>query len=103
MRLNLCPYIIYTWGTKTAYRKVEGTMAMKIVGIILILVGCYSLYEAQQAVNQGRISPFEGETADPVIKRGDPDFNKQVATRRVGGGTLIVLGIGCLFIKRKDG
>lgn len=76
-------------------------MMLKIVGIILILVGCYSFYEAQQAVNLGRISPFESEGNNPVIKRGDPDFDKQVATRRIGGGTLIGLGIGCLFIKRK--
>lgn len=75
-------------------------MALKIVGIILILVGCFSFYEAAQAVNQGHISPFES-ASDNLIKRGDPDFDKEVAMRRVGGGTLIGIGICCLFIKGK--
>lgn len=73
---------------------------MKIVGIILILAGCFSLYEAARAVNQGRITSFESENDSP-IKRGEPDFDKQVKIRRVGGITLIGLGIGCLFIKQK--
>jgi len=76
-------------------------MVLKIVGIILILIGCYDFYEAHQAVNQGRISAVESASNDSIIKPDDPDFDKQVATRRIGGSTLIAIGIGCLFIKRK--
>jgi len=75
-------------------------MALKIVGMILIFAGCFSLYEAARAVNQGSITPHERE-GDYQIKRGDPDFDREVATRRIGGVTLIGIGIGCLFIKRK--
>ena len=72
-------------------------MALRIVGITLILFGCFSFYEAAHAVNQGRITPFE-EGADVEIKRGEPDFNRQVTIRLVGGITLI--GIGILVARR---
>ena len=75
-------------------------MALKIVGIILILVGCFGLYEAAHAVTQGQITPFES-ASDYLIKRGDPDFDKEVSIRRVGGFTLIGIGVACLFIKKK--
>jgi hypothetical protein len=73
---------------------------LKIVGIILILFGGFSIYEAAHAVNQGRISPLES-AGDYQLKRGDPDFDREVMTRRIGGFTLIAIGIGCLLIKRK--
>jgi hypothetical protein len=75
---------------------------MKIVGVVLILFGCFGLYEAAQAVKQGEITPFES-ASNYLIKRGDPDFDKEISIRRVGGFTLIGLGIGCLFIKGKGG
>jgi hypothetical protein len=75
-------------------------MALRIVGIILILVGCFGLYEAAHAVTQGQITPFES-ASDYLIKRGDPDFDKEVSIRRVGGFTLIGIGVACLFIKKK--
>ena len=75
-------------------------MKLKILGIVLILIGCFGFYEAAQAVNQGSISPFES-ASDYLIKRGDPDFDKEVSIRRVGGGTLIGIGVACLFIKRR--
>ena len=74
-------------------------MGLKIVGIILILFGCYGLYEAAQAVKQGEITPFES-ASNYVIKRGDPDFDKEVSVRRVGGFTLIGIGVACLVIKK---
>lgn len=77
-------------------------MAIKIFGIILILFGCYGLYEASQAVKQGQITPFES-ASNYLIKRGDPDFDKEVSIRRVGGFTLIGIGVACLLIKKGDG
>lgn len=75
-------------------------MALKLLGLVLILVGCFSLYEAAQAVRQGHISPLESE-GDYQLKRDDPGFDREVTTRRVGGFTLIGIGVGCLLIKRK--
>ena len=31
----------------------------------------------------------------------DPDFDREVMTRRIGGFTLIAIGIGCLLIKKR--
>jgi hypothetical protein len=74
-------------------------MALKIFGIILILVGCFGLYEAWRAVNQGHITRLDSDSNYPV-QRGDPDFDKEVSVRRIGGITSIGLGIGCLLIKK---
>jgi hypothetical protein len=81
------------------FDKGAAAMALKIVGIILILFGCFGLYEAAHAVSQGSIIPMESASNYP-IKRGEPEFDREVATRRIGGITLIGIGIACLFIKK---
>lgn len=74
---------------------------MRIMGILMILVGIFGVFEHINASKTGQLETFRGD-GDHVgrkIKRGDQDFNREIGYGIVGN--ILLAGFGVLFLRIK--
>ena len=76
---------------------------MKIIGIIMILVGIFSIFYAGQGSKKGRIVEYRGDGGPGwELRKGDPKFDEEIRSGFIGGAVMIGLGIVFLCIPKSD-
>lgn len=77
-------------------------MALKIIGIVLILLGIFTIYQARAESQKGFITKCapEGNLCYEV-KKSDPQYAREAAYTVVGSVVMIGFGIVFLCLKTK--
>ena len=77
---------------------------MRVIGIIMILVGIYGIFDHVSAAKSGQLESFraDGDFIGRKIKRGDPDFNREIGYGIVGNTLLAGFGVLFLLVKNDE-
>ena len=76
---------------------------MKVIGIIMILVGIFGIFYTIQGSQKGQIVSYSGDGGSGwELRKGDPEFDKEIRYGYIGGVIMVGLGVAFLFVKSKD-